>query len=479
VGLAVRRTVGLGVLIAALLLGAAPDARAHPLGNFTVNRYAEIVVGPEDVTVRYVLDLAEIPSLQELQRIDPDGNGPAAEELRRWADRTAAEAATGLLLRIDGRRILLQPRSATAALSPGQGGLSLLRLEVTLSAGLRRRAGLLTFEDRNDPGRLGWREIVARGANGVALVGATVPAVSVTEGLRSYPDDLLSSPLAVTEMQARFRPGTSGAPGTESATTAGGSTRPDVDGGPFVRLLDRRGVLLMLLGVLAALALGAWHALLPGHGKTLMAAAVIGSGARTRQAVTAGVSVAAMHTFSVIGLSVLIVVLEQAFRPEALYPWLRLASGVVAVAIGLHLARRRWRSWRDRGSEGSPTAHVHGADEDHPGPHVHEVPPGGLLSRRGIAALAFAGGVLPSPSALIVLLASIERGRAAYGLGLVLAFSVGLAVSLVFVGLGLMRAGRIAARGRWRRIVPVVALGSAAAIVAIGVVVASGGIVSL
>jgi nickel/cobalt transporter (NicO) family protein len=470
----VRRTIALGVLVAALVLAVGPAAHAHPLGNFTVNRYAEIVIRPGAITVQYVLDLAEIPSFQELQRID---DGDAA--LQRWADRTAAEVASGVILGIGERRVPLRVGSATAAMSPGQGGLSLLRLEVTMSAGLRRRAGLLSFEDRNDPGRLGWREITARGTDGVALVGATVPAVSVTDGLRSYPDGLLSSPLAVTGMQARFRPGTtSGSTGSEPATIAvSGATRPIADGGPFARLLDRRGVPLMLLAVLAALALGAWHALLPGHGKTLMAAAMVGSGARTHQAVTAGVSVAAMHTVSVIGLGVTILVLEQAFRPEAVYPWLRLASGVVAVAIGLHLVRRRWRSWRRR-SEPSPTRHVH-RDEDHLHLHGHEMPPEGLLSRRGIAALAFAGGVLPSPSALVVLLASIQRGRAVYGLGLVLAFSVGLAAALVLVGVGLMRAGRIADRRRWGRLGLIVPLGSAAAIVAIGVVVASGGLASL
>jgi nickel/cobalt exporter len=476
----VRRPVALSVLVAALVLGMGHAAGAHPLGNFTVNRYAEIVVGPEAVIVRYVLDLAEIPSFQELQRLDPGGGGPAEEELGQWADRTAAGVVSDVVLRIDGRRAPLRVGSAMATLSSGDGGLSLLRLEVTMSAELRRRVGLLTFEDRNDPGRLGWREITARATGGVALAGATVPAVSVTDGLRSYPDDLLSSPLDITQMQARFRPGANGATGSGPATADGASLRPLVDGGTLARLVDREGVLLMVLGVLAALALGAWHALMPGHGKTLMAAVMVGSGARSRQAVVAGVSVAAMHTVSVIGLGALILVLEQAFRPEAVYPWLRLGSGAVAVGIGLHLVRRRWRSWRrDRRVESSPTRHVHVGDTGHPHPHVHEVPPDGLLSRRGIAALAFAGGILPSPSALIVLLASIQRGRAPYGLGLVFAFSVGLAVSLVLVGLGLMRAGRIADRHRWKRLGRVVSLGSAASVVAIGVVVASGGIASL
>ena len=475
-----KRRVTLGVLVAALVLGVAPAARAHPLGNFTVNRYAEVVVGPESVTVRYVLDLAEIPSFQELQGIDPDDDGPTDDELRRWAVGTAGKIAPNVILRIGGRRTPLGVGSATATLSPAQGGLSLLRLEVTMSAGLQARVALLTFEDRNDPGRLGWREIIARGTDGVVLVGATVPAVSVSDGLRSYPDDLLSSPLEITAMQARFRPGASGATGSEPVSAGVASPRPLVDAGTLAGLVDREGVLLMALGVLAALALGAWHALMPGHGKTLMAAAMVGSAARTRQAVVTGVSVAAMHSLSVIGLGAFVFVLEQAFRPEAVYPWLRFASGVVAVGIGLHLIRRRSRSWRRGGRvDASPGGHVHAGDAGESHVHIDEVPPEGLLSRRGIAALAFAGGILPSPSALIVLLASIQRGRAPYGLGLVLAFSVGLAVSLVLVGLGLMRARQIVDRHRWARLGRVVPVGAAASVVAIGVVVAVRGIASL
>jgi ABC-type nickel/cobalt efflux system permease component RcnA len=261
-------------------------------------------------------------------------------------------------------------------------------------------------------------------------------------------------------MQTRFRPGASGTTGSEPVAADGASSPPLVDAGTLAALVDREGVLLMALGVLAALALGAWHALMPGHGKTLMAAAMVGSAARTRQAVVTGVSVAAMHSVSVIGLGAFIFVLEQAFRPEAVYPWLRLASGVVAV-------------------DGSPGGHVHAGDGGESHVHIDEVPPEGLLSRRGIAALAFAGGILPSPSALIVLLASIQRGRAPYGLGLVLAFSVGLAVSLVLVGLGLMRARQIVDRHRWARLGRVVPLGAAASVVAIGAVVAIAGIASL
>jgi ABC-type nickel/cobalt efflux system permease component RcnA len=231
----------------------------------------------------------------------------------------------------------------------------------------------------------------------------------------------------------------------------------------------------MLVGMLAAVAFGAWHALLPGHGKTLMAAAMVGSGAPARQALVAGIAVASMHTVSVIALGLLVIGLEHAFRPEAVYPWLRLASGIVALGLGLALARGRWRSWRAARSRSGAS----GGHPEHGGAgHTHDLP-AELLSRKGIAALAFAGGVLPSPSALVVMLAAIQRGRAAYGVGLVLAFSVGLAASLVAIGLGVMRARHVADRRAWvtaRRVVPVL---SASAIVLIGLYVAGTGAASL
>ena len=116
--------------------------------------------------------------------------------------------------------------------------------------------------------------------------------------------------------------------------------------GRFAALIGQEGLVLMLLGMVAAVVFGAWHALLPGHGKTLMAAAMVGSGAPARQAIVAGVSVAAMHTVSVIALGLVVFGLEHAFRPEAVYPWLRLTSGVAALGLGLVLARGRLRSWR-------------------------------------------------------------------------------------------------------------------------------------
>ena len=471
-----RRPAALVALVVMLILWAAPIAAAHPLGNFTVNRYAGIVLRPNEVVVHYVLDLAEIPAFQEEPAIDGDDDGVEDDELRLWAGATAGSIAGDLLVTVDERPIALRVRESWATRQPGQGGLSTLRLDATLSAAIAPAFGSLTFEDRNDPGRLGWREITATSTEGVALISPTVPATSVSDRLRFYPDDLLSSPLAVIRMQTGFRAG----PGPdEELAVATGSSSPLSDGGPFAAVIAHQGLPLMLLGLAIATAFGAWHALLPGHGKTLMAAAMVGSGARPRQAIVAGTSVALMHTLSVIALGLLVLALERTFRPDAVYPWLGVLSGAVAAAIGVHLLRGRWGAWRHARSHAARDIDLlNDHDHDHGQDHVHRLPPEGFLSRRGIAALAFAGGILPEPSALLVMLAAIQGQRVAYGLGLVLAFSLGLAASLIVVGLGAMRVRR-AVEGRAsvlaRHLVPVL---SAAAILGAGLYLVVQGVAS-
>jgi ABC-type nickel/cobalt efflux system permease component RcnA len=460
--------VGLSIVFVLIF---APAAGAHPLGNFTVNRSAEVVIAPGRITIRYALDLAEIPAYQTLRELAPDGD-PRPEELQRWADRTAREIAAGMIVRIDGRRVSVEVEGAVPSVASGQAGLRTLRLDARLGATVDASSGRLAVADRNEPSGLGWREIVARGAGGFVLVGCDVPTISITDRLRAYPEDLLSAPVAVSSMRARFEPG------SDPASPATTTDRPmPASAGPGVldRLVARRGTIVMLLGLVIAVAAGAWHALLPGHGKTLTAAAVVDADARPRDAIAASLSVAGMHTVSVIALGVVIVALERTFRPEAVYPWLRAASGMAAVGMGVHLIRRRWRS-------GAHPPHVHPHDPGDASGHRHDRgddPRRRSLSAPGLAALALAGGILPSPSAVLVLLASVQRGRALYGLALVVAFSIGLAAALILVALGVMRARRLAERRAWnvmRRAVPVA---SAFAIVAIGLVVAGDAVTSL
>jgi ABC-type nickel/cobalt efflux system permease component RcnA len=393
----------------------------------------------------------------------------SAAELQAWADATGARVASDLHVSVDGASLTLSYRCGTAGFRAGQAGLNVTRFEGLLTSPMADH-GHVEVEDTTDADRTGWREITAAGVDGRAVTGSSVPAASVSDELRRYPRSLLASPLKVSTATFDVAPGASDAAPASSCGADVGAVgiRPGVEGGPFAGLVSNQGVPLVALALLLAVAFGAWHALLPGHGKTLMAAYMVSSGARVRQAVGVGIAVAVMHTASVLALGVAVLALESAFRPETLYPWLGLVSGLVALGLGTYLLIARIGAWMGSRTHDLEHAHGHGHDHDHGHAHPQLAPDGGALSRRGLAALALAGGILPAPSALIVMLGAIDAHRVLFGLTLVLAFSAGLATALIVIGLGALRAREaMAARlsGFWGRMVPVL---SAVAIVAVG-----------
>jgi ABC-type nickel/cobalt efflux system permease component RcnA len=474
----VRRSLVLLATASLVVLWPAAPASAHPLGNFTVNLYSGIHVVPGEIRIDYVVDMAEIPTFQETPSIDTDDDGTvSAVEAARWAEAEAPSLLANLRLSVDGQAVSLEVRAAGASLRDGQGGLPILRFEGLFAAAVDR-TGAIAYRDGNDADRIGWREITAIGEEGSALNGSDVPTESVSDALMAYPQDLLSSPLHVTSMRASFAPGTS-VGGSGSVENTVDPARPGVDLGAFASLVDNHGFVLVLSALALAVAFGAWHALLPGHGKTLMAAYMVGSETKVRQAVAVGSAVAVMHTASVLGLGLLVVTLEQTFRPESLYPWLGLLSGLVAIGLGASLTIGRLSAWSNARREAAHALehaagdHHDHAHHDHAHGHTHGLPDGvSLTSKRGLMALGLAGGILPSPSALIVMLGAINAHRVGYGIGLILAFSVGLALALIVISLGALRA-RTAMADRlssfWGRLVPVL---SASAIVAVGLFLA-------
>ena len=462
-----RALAAFGVALVVLLVPA--GASAHPLGNFTVNRYAGITLAPDQVRIDYVVDLAEIPTVQVMPEVDLDGDGTTTDaERQAWATRTAPELLANLALTIGGDPVALEVVASSARSRPGVGGLSTLRLEAAF-AGAAPATGELSFVDANFPDRVGWREITATGVDGVAIVGSNVPARSITDGLLVYPDDLLSSPLDVREATVSFEPGIS-APASEPRTPTDAEAAPR---GELAALVDQTGPL-MLLALVVAFGFGAVHALGPGHGKTLMAAYLIGAGGRFHQAVAVGGSVALMHTASVLALGFVVLTATEVFAPERVYPWLGLGSGLVALGLGAVLLVTRLGA---RGEDVPGRVHPQG-EHAHAHPHRHEHPSheAPLVSRRGLTALAVAGGILPSPTALVVLLAAVAVDRVAYGLALIAAFSLGLAAALVVIGVGALRArDAVATRlsSRTARLMPVV---SASAIAVMGLLLSVRGL---
>ena len=468
--------------------GAAP-ASAHPLGNFTVNRYSGIVLSPGKVRILYVVDMAEIPTFQAMPSIDTNGDGTAdASERQAWAERTAPSLLANLWLSADDRDVPLSIAEASMVFRPGQAGLPILRLQVTL-AGTIASAGRISFEDRNYRGRIGWKEVTARSEDGVALAGSTVPATSISRELLAYPSDLLSSPLDISGATLSFHPGHASVSDASRSAGRTVSGAPIASGGAFASLVTRNGmsVPFLVITLLLALALGGLHAMGPGHGKTILAAYLVGAGARMRTVAAVGLAVSLMHTASVLALGAITLYATRFFPPDRVYPWLGVVSGAVVVVLGAGLlmvrarARRRGEDpWHVHGHHHPDASQGHHADDDGSNHHVHsEEPASGPISRRGLLALALAGGILPSPTALVVLLASIALHRLAYGLVLIGFFSAGLAAALTGVGLLAIRARSLVSGRLGTRTAALIPIASAAVILMAGLVLTTRAVVQV
>jgi nickel/cobalt transporter (NicO) family protein len=466
-----------GVFGTIALLGG-PIASAHPLGNFTINRYSGLVLSRGKVEVRYVVDMAEIPTFQETPTIDTNGDGSVdVAERRTWADHKAIEVLANVTVAVDGRRVALRLISDSARFRSGQAGLPILYFTATFRGALAEKAGTVRYTDQNFAGRIGWTEVTASSADGVALTTSSVPAGSVSRELQAYPKDLLSSPLDVTNADVSYEPGR-GAVEPPAATGATIEGAPVASGGSFTALVSRPLTpLVLVLSLVLALGFGALHALGPGHGKTITAAYLVGRQARARQAAAVGGAVALMHTASVLVLGLVVFVMARSFPADRVYPWLTLATGVVALGLGAGLLVTRVRARRTGRSQRHGHAQVPAADHGQQSDRAHRaVRP---ISGRGLAALAVAGGILPSPTAFVVLTGAVAAHRVGYGLALILAFSVGLAASLMVVGLLAMRARVVVSKSltaRWMGIIPIL---SALVIVGFGFFFATKGIAQL
>ncbi len=367
----------------AVLLGAAAlmillptMAAAHPLGNFTINHYAGLRVSTDQIALDVVIDHAEIPAFQERSRIDADGNGTlSAAEIE--AERVAAcpRLAADLSLTSGGAEVVLVPTAAGLAFPLGTTGVATMRLVCEYAAALSTPVAAPTsvrFEDRSWPDRIGWREIVVAGSG--TIVTSSLPSISTSQRLTAYPTDLLSQPLDVRVAAFTVRAGGPALP-PWSAADASGVAVPDpatgadprrpssdpsvgaaaVPGGVAGEISGLLGAsdltpVVLLVSFLTAIALGAGHALTPGHGKTIMAAYLVGTRGSARHAVGLGLATAVSHTIGVLLLALLIVLAGAALPADRVYPILAAASGVIVLTIGAWLVAgqvTRWlRVWR-------------------------------------------------------------------------------------------------------------------------------------
>jgi ABC-type nickel/cobalt efflux system permease component RcnA len=497
------------LLLALSLAFTARGASAHPMGNFSINQYSALTVGRDKVSIRFVLDEAEIPTFQDLGAIRPDHSTDLTPDQRATLiNGKVAGISRNLSLTLGGSHLALHVDRSVLTFPAGSGGLPTTRLEIYYSAPLSGATrGDLEYKNDNFLDRIGWKEVIAVPDSGTMFTGSDVPQTDVTNALTQYSPTAVSSPLDRTAASIQFAPGTS-----TTAPKVANTTQPDRQGAmdwakqridDVASLISQDNLPLgaLLLGLVIAFFWGAGHAMSPGHGKTVVAAYLVGTRGTARHAAILGLTVTVSHTLGVFALGLVVLFAANFIVPDQLYPIIGVLSGGSIVVLGLVMFGQRWRSWRTGKAHEAPASHSHG-EHDHPHTHDHDldhghdhehahdaalshnhdhdhdmththdhdhshdhshdhahthphedptVPhshgpfskphthlPAGeqKMSMKGLLALGITGGIIPCPTALVVLLAAIAYHRVALGLVWILAFSLGLAA--VLTGLGLL-----------------------------------------
>jgi ABC-type nickel/cobalt efflux system permease component RcnA len=411
------------------------------MGNFSISHYAQFRATPTEIRLLYLLDFAEIPTLEEIESL-PDGKiQPEEQEAFLTVQRKSLQKS--LVLTLNGAVVTPEWKSATLTLRPGSGSLNtaLLRLEavIPLSKEMLGKPLRVAYEDKNYSERVGWREIVARAEGEVHLEESNVPETDRSKELTAYPTDLTNT--SPTDTKAAFvlvaGKGTP-KPLPISVKTEATPTAPTTRQDAFTQTISIVNLtpfaIAFALGT--AFFFGAVHALSPGHGKAMVASYLVGVRGTARHALMLGIVVTITHTIGVYLLGFLAMFASKYVVPQKIYPYLSLFSGLAVLLVGFSLLWRRWRVFSPHREADSADNESESASDE----VVIELEPEADISFRELLLLGMSGGALPCPTALIVMLSAIALNRIAFGMILILVFSTGLAVVLTLLGLLALRA---------------------------------------
>src|SRR5215216_1229284 len=323
-----------------------PVAFAHPLGNFTINHYAGLLVSKDAISIDYVLDMAEIPAFQEIATLDKNSNGQAdSVEAAGYPAAKCTSLQPDLQLHLNNKQAALTLASSTVEFPAGAGGLPTLRLNCLFRASLiSTNLTSLSFVDNSYKERIGWREIVVT-SDGVILNGEFA-STSISHRLTSYPQDLLSSPLDQRQVTlgvgAASMPKASPTANSVQQISSLAGNRSD----KFTQLITMENLTLstILFALPVSFIWGAMHAMTPGHGKTIVGAYLVGSRGTMKHAIYLGLTTTITHTLGVFALGFITLFAAQYIVPEKLFPWLSLLSGLFVVGIGINLMVSRFKS---------------------------------------------------------------------------------------------------------------------------------------
>lgn len=466
----------IGAALASLLLGGAALVFAHDRGPYAVDEFFILDVSVESPALVYIAHLGEVPSVKEWRVLDADGNGVVTEaEKDGWLDRRAPELADGLFLSLDGRRVTLAVAEKRLDVLLSPLGMEELRISLravftTPAPFVPDRACAVEIRSTNFPDQNGLFETtVLLGARENATPLQARPADGTQE---TFATDGAGNPVfrgAAPEFRFVLEPANAdkavaaisddtGLPGASHGRAhdhegvASFLTR-------LIDLLQQRDPTLttFLLGLVIAVGMGMGHALSPGHGKTVMAAYLIGERGTYVHAMLLGLTVTITHTWSVFLLGVVTLAAGSAISEDRLTFWTGVLSGLIICGIGALLFQRRLRDLlHAREGMAAATAqshnhpHEHGHTWTHTDGHGHEHRHDLVSTARPgyahILWLGVSGGIVPCPAALIVLLLALKLGQLPYGLALLVAFSAGLAIVLVTVGVLVVRGAQAVRR---------------------------------
>jgi ABC-type nickel/cobalt efflux system permease component RcnA len=498
------------------------------MGNFSVNHYTRLTPTPKGVEVRYVLDLAEVPTYTLLRDWKLDAKSPQAE-LDAKATEQAQSWAANLQFHAALKVFTPKLRKASAKITDGAGGLYVARVEMTFD--VPDATSPLEYEDRNFEDRAGWKEIVIRAGEGVQIIKASQGSEDASKELTAYPDNPTLAPPQDLRASVEWRvvnaapqisqtaPPPKATPPTIVAIEQPKPVAPPPSASPALpapagtvvkgdylsQLLGNReiGIGLILIGMVAAFGLGAMHAMTPGHGKTIVAAYLVGSRGTPKHAAFLGGMVTFTHTVSVFLLGLATLFLTKYVNQEKITQVLGVISGLTIVIIGAALFWKRLdkllggkltrqdHHHHHHGPGGHSHSHSHDHDHSHDHAHVHDHDhgdhdhdhdhhhgpgghshvPEGEITLGSLIALGASGGLVPCPSALVLLLSAIALGRVGLGLILLVAFSLGLAGVLMGIGMLVLFAKswlpdpKSTSKHAFFRLVPVI---SAAVVLGIG-----------
>ena len=461
------RLVPAWLSLALAFFGATAIANAHPLGNFTINHLAEVTPERGAIRVRYVLDIAEIPTFQIMRASSP-GAAWSSDQLKHWGDEEAAVVADGVELRVDGTSFGLALQRATAQLRPGAGGLPTLYWVGDFAARVSAQPHHISLDDRvYGDRRIGWKDVIV------------APQSEPTSELLHYPSALIGSPRRVSGVTFQMsEDGSAGAiVAIEDSSPDSGSSNSIVRSSALSDMFSssNRTPIFIVLTMLVAFGLGALHAIEPGHGKALLAFTLVGSRATVKQAAILAASLTFAHTIGVLILGA-VLFFAASFVSETIYPWITLFSGMAVAVIGARNVNRYARASQvhvhDHGDghahshDGSPHAHDHDAHG-----HSHAVPGEGPIDFRAAVVAAMSGGIAPCPAAIVVMLAALRLHQVGYGMVLIVIFSLGLAAVLTGLGIAVVHGSALITRShKFERLVAAGPLMSAALISVVGAV---------